>query len=155
MVICFYWSGVGEENDESVVVEASNGTTPATSWFIFAIVKFLCHISRNCSICSCLSFENYCTNLLVYFGIVIRFGESSSNANIWAHIWEACKRWIARKRILEKILSIAMEDLQHELEVCEDLVQQHWGSQDPFILLYQYAAHWEFWGRRRKFHQGT
>ncbi len=42
MVICFYSSGVGEENDqESVGVEASNGTTPATSWFIFAIVKFV------------------------------------------------------------------------------------------------------------------
>jgi len=42
MVICFYSSGVGEENDqESVVVEASNGTTPATTWFIFAIIKFV------------------------------------------------------------------------------------------------------------------
>jgi hypothetical protein len=30
MVICFYWSGVGEENDQESVVEASNGTTPAT-----------------------------------------------------------------------------------------------------------------------------
>jgi predicted GNAT family acetyltransferase len=93
--------------------------------------------------------------IYLYIWHIIRFGESSSNANIWAHIWEACKRWIAGKRILEKILSIAMEDLQHELEVCEDLVQQHWGSQDPFILLYQYVAPREFWSRCQKIHQGT
>jgi hypothetical protein len=44
----------------------------------------------------------------------------------YERIFEKCaKVELQRREFLKKILSTAMEDLQHELEVCEDLVQQH------------------------------
>jgi hypothetical protein len=64
----------------------------------------------------------------------------SSCSNLWTNFRETQERWILGKELSTVELTPTMADLQYEPKMCQELVYQHQGSEDLFLLFYQHVT---------------